>query len=383
MASQILSVATALPPHRLDPGAALAELRRFWPQLERLETDAALGTRYTCEPIERLLGRRGLAALRDSYLQHARELTAAAARGALGRARVSGAEVDLIISVSCTGYLIPALDVYLAHDLGLRPDVLRLPITELGCSAGAAALAAAHRHLRAYPDQKVLVVAVELPSLSFQPADGSLDNLTACLVFGDGAGAAVLGQGDPGADGLHLVRAASHLVPGTAGLLGFDLRDDGFHVVLDRRLPRVLAGELRAVVEHFLAPDRLDRLGFVAAHAAGPRIFEVVESALGLGPGALDLSRRVFAEVGNTSSAAIFFTLERLLRALGDRPAQGLGLGLGPGISIELMQLAWVPSEDARHEASAAGEGATVGGRRVQEALLGADATEEHSRVQS
>ena len=384
MTSRLVSVATALPSHRLDPGAALAQLRRFWPRLERLvEADAALGTRYTCEPVDRLLGRRGLEALRDAYLEHARDLTVAAARKALQAAEIGGADVDLIISVSCTGYLVPALDVYLVEDLGLRPDVLRLPITELGCSAGAAALAAAHRHLQAFPEQKVLVTAVELPSLSFQPGDGSLDNLTACLVFGDGGGAAVLAGGEAGERGLQLLRAASYLVPGTADLLGFDLRDDGFHVVLDRRLPRVLAGELRAVVDRFLGPGGLGALDFVAAHAAGPRIFEVVESALRLRPGMLDLSRAVFAEVGNTSSAAIFFTLERVLGALGGRPARGLGLGLGPGVSIELMQLDWVPSENARYEASAPGERAAVGGRRVQETLLGPNPVDEDGRVQS
>jgi predicted naringenin-chalcone synthase len=383
MASRIMAVATALPRHRLDAADALAQLRRFWPQLGRLpEAEAGLGTRYTCEPIEQLLQPRGLAALRDSYLEHARELTLAAARKALDRARVPAAEVDLVVSVSCTGYLVPALDVYLAADLGLRPDVLRLPITELGCSGGAAAIGVAHRHLLAFPEQKVLVVAVELPSLSFQPRDGSLDNLTACLVFGDGAGAAVL-SGDVRKSGLRLLRAASHLVPGTADLLGFDLRDDGFHVVLDRRLPRVLAGELEAVVERFLAPNQRDGLDFIAAHAAGPRIFDVIESALRLPPGALNLSRNVFAEVGNASSAAIFFTLERLLSGLGEVPARGLGLGLGPGVSIELMQLAWVPSEQAGNESGAAREGAAVGGRRLQQTLLGADAVEEDGRVHS
>jgi predicted naringenin-chalcone synthase len=307
MASHIRSIATTLPKHRLDAATALAELRRFWPQLERLpQADAAVGTRYTCEPVADLLRPRGLTALRDAYLEHARELALSATRSALRRARVAASEIDLVVSVSCTGYLVPALDVYLAAELGFRSDVLRLPITELGCSAGAAAIALAHRHLLAFPGQKVLVLAVELPSLSFQPGDGTLDNLTACLVFGDGAGAAVMTGAEPQGQGLHLVRAASHLVPRTADLLGFDLRDDGFHVVLDRRLSRVLGRELREAVDRFMAPDVVGDLDFVAAHAAGPRIFEVIESTLQLRPGALDISREVFTAVGNTSSAAIF-----------------------------------------------------------------------------
>src|SRR5690349_15807002 len=232
--SRLLSVATAVPAHRLEAGEALERLRPFWPQLGRLPgAEAAVGTRYLCEPVAALLRGRGLREVQAAYLDHARELALAAAERALCGAQLSGRDIDLVISVSCTGYVVPSLDVHLAPELGLRPDVLRLPITELGCSGGAAGIAFAHRHLTAFPDQKVLVVAVELPSLNFQPADASPDNLTAALVFGDGAGAAVLGRPERGTNaGLDLVRAGSHLVPGTAGLLGFDLRDSGFHVIL-------------------------------------------------------------------------------------------------------------------------------------------------------
>ena len=330
MTAAILSIATAVPEHRLDAADALRHLRGFWPQLEKLEhAEATLGTRYLSEPVELLLSRRSLDELRESYRCHARRLAVRAACEALQRAGVTGSDIDLVITVSCTGYLVPSLDVYMAEDLGLRPDAVRLPITELGCSAGAAAIAAGQRHLLAFPDQKVLVVAVEVPSLNFQQSDASADNLTASLVFGDGAGAAVLGDGE----GLQVLRAASHLIPRTANVLGFDLRDSGFHVVLDRRLPRIIERELRAVVERFGVREP----AFFAVHAAGPRIFDTIESALGLPPDALNASRAVFAEVGNTSSAAIFFTLDKLISrgAEGD----GLGVGIGPGISVELMHL--------------------------------------------
>ena len=335
MSAAVLSIATALPKHRLDAGEALARLRRFYPQLDRLEeAGAALGTRYTSEPVDELLAPRDLTALSRSYLAHAKSLALESARRALAGAGFSGRDVDLVITVSCTGYLVPSLDVHMAGELGLRPDVLRLPITELGCSAGAAALAAAQRHLAGFPNQRVLVVAVEIPSLSFQRADRSLDHLTACLVFGDGAGAAVVGAPDPGSDRLEIVRSASHLVPGTADMLGFDLREGGFHVVLDRRLPRVVRTHLKTVVRGFM-PEA----GFYAVHAAGPRIFNEVEAALDLPAGALDTSRQVFAEVGNTSSAAIFFVLEKLMSQPELPRADGLGLGLGPGVTVELMRL--------------------------------------------
>ena len=333
MGSAFLSVATAVPEHRLDAGEALDHLRRFFPQLQKMDGDgAALGTRYTCEPVEQLLRPRGLTELGAAYQTHARRLALTAACSALAEAGLRGSDIDLVITVSCTGYVVPSLDVHFAPDLGLRPDVLRLPITELGCSAGAAGIAAAHRHLAAYPDDRVLVIAVEVPSLSFQRSDRSLDNLTGCLVFGDGAGAAVLARAEESHGRLEVLRTASHLVPGTAHVLGFDLRDGGFHVVLDRRLPRVLRDELAPLVRAFGVEP-----AFYAVHAAGPRIFSAVESALDLPDGALELSRHVFDEVGNTSSAAIFFALEKLTR--GVVRGEGLGVGLGPGVTIELMHL--------------------------------------------
>ena len=339
--SAILSVGTAVPEHRLEAGEALSRLRRFWPRLEKLaETEAAIGTRFLCEPVADLLRPRTMDALSDAYKRHARRLACDAARQALGRAHVDAADIDVVITVSCTGYLVPSLDVYMTEDLGFRRDIVRLPITELGCSAGAAAIAAAHRHLVGFPDQKVLVVAVELPSLNFHQSDASLDNLTACLVFGDGAGAAVVARADGDQDRLQVLRTASHLIPGTAHVLGFDLRDGGFHVVLDRRLPRILERELRPVIQRFISATGMRKPDFYAVHAAGPRIFDTIQAALDLPAGALDTSRQVFAEVGNASSAAIFFTLEKLFAAEDPQPGEGLGIGIGPGVSLELMHLA-------------------------------------------
>src|SRR5437773_8642088 len=124
MGSSILAVATAVPEHRLDATTAIAQLRGFWPQLERLgATEGGIGTRYTCEPVARLLSARGLTELRSSYLAHAKRLAGHAARRALAEAGLSGSDVDMVVAVSCTGYLVPSLDVHLAGELGLRPDV--------------------------------------------------------------------------------------------------------------------------------------------------------------------------------------------------------------------------------------------------------------------
>ena len=340
--SAFLGFGTALPEHVVDAQASFAALQHIWP---RLRTAAApeVATRYTVEPLENVIRNRSLGDAMRSYAEHAPRLAQLASSRALADAQLEPRDIDMVISVSCTGYLVPSLEVRLAAEMGMRADIIRLPLTELGCSGGAAALAAAHRHLAAYPHSRVLVVAVELCSLSFRPDDRSLDNLTAAMVFGDGAAAAVLG-GDAGRDGLHLVHATSRLVPNSASVLGFDLRDSGFHVVLDRRLPRLVEAALPGAVADFRAGRRIEALDFYAVHAGGPRIFDAVQSALRLDDEALAVSRQVFREVGNLSSASILFSLA----ALPETPGEGLAIAFGPGVTIELAHLRRGPSEDIR-----------------------------------
>jgi alkylresorcinol/alkylpyrone synthase len=329
-----LGFGTALPEHTIDGEASLSLLSAYWPRL-RGATPEPL-TRHLVAPVEWLLQARTLGETMRAYAEHAPRLARQATCRALAAAELEPRDVDLVISVSCTGYQVPSLDVRLAAEIGLRPDVTRLPLTELGCSGGLAAVAAAHRHLAAFPGHRVLVVAVELPSLTFQPADRSLDNLTAAMVFGDGAAAAVLGgQPASGAGRLEVRGAASRLLPASEDALGFDLRDTGFHIVLDRRLPRLIERALRTVVADFTTQQRIDRAGFYAVHAGGPRVFDAVDAALDLRPDDLALSRRVFRKVGNLSSASILFSLAELANASGD----GLAIAFGPGVTIELAHL--------------------------------------------
>ncbi len=343
--SAILAVATALPEHTLDAGARRDLLTTLWPRLAMAGTAMAEngGTRYLAEPPAQLLAERGITKSMQIYQEHALLLAERAARNALEMSGVEANRIDAVISVSCTGYMVPSMDVHLMQRLQMRPDVIRLPITELGCAGGAAAIAFAHRHLAAYPRHTVLVIAVELPSLTFQPGDSSIDNLTASMVFGDGAGAAVMTGSEGTGRGLTVDRVASHLIPASTGALGYDLRDDGFHVILDRRLPKLIRQSIGEIVERFAGRAGMSGIGFLAAHGGGPRVLDAVQEALGLDDDVMRASRHTYAEVGNVSSASILFTLASLLPSLGDAPLEGLGVGLGPGVSVELMQLSWQP----------------------------------------
>jgi len=340
--AQIAGMATAVPPitatvDEVWDALGLARGRR----MPKLQGEEGTRTRYFAEPLTSLMERRTQSQQTDAYLEHARVLARRVCRTALERSGIAPTDIGLVIGVSCTGVVLPSLDAELIPLIGLRPDVARLPITELGCGGGVAGLARGLDYLRAYPQRSVLLFAVEIPSLTFQPDDHSVDNLVAALVFADGAGAVVLKAGD-GVPGWTLEHAGTVLVPDGARHLGYELRDGGLRVILSRELPDVVERHLRGAVETFLedAGLRVADLDAVAAHPGGPRIVDAIDRALDLQPDALATSRSVFAGNGNASSAGIFFVLEEMQR--GGTHGRVLAIAFGPGLSIELalMRLA-------------------------------------------
>lgn len=340
--AQVAGLATALPP-------VTATVDEVWDALGRargrrmpkLQGEEGARTRYFAQPLTSLMERRTQSQQTDAYLEHARVLARRVCCTALERSAIPPSEIGLVIGVSCTGVVLPSLDAELIPLLDLRPEVARLPITELGCGGGVAGLARGLDYLRAYPQRSVLLFAVEIPSLTFQPDDRSIDNLVAAMVFADGAGAVVLRGGD-GPAGWTLEHAGTVLVPEGAHHLGYELRDGGLRVILSRELPDVVEVHLRGAVDTFLEEAGLGMgdLDAVAAHPGGPRIVDAIENALDLHPDALATSRSVFAGNGNASSAGIFFVLEQMQRS--GRHGRVLAIALGPGLSIELalMRLA-------------------------------------------
>jgi alkylresorcinol/alkylpyrone synthase len=340
--AHIAGMATAVPPITATVDEVWDALGRArGRRMPKLQPDDGARTRFFAQPLTSLMERRTQSQQTDAYLVHARSLARQVSCTALERSGVAPSDVDLVIGVSCTGVVLPSLDAELIPLIGLRTDVARLPITELGCGGGVAGLARGLDYLRAYPQRNVLLFAVEIPSLTFQPDDRSVDNLVAAMVFADGAGAVVLHEGD-GQRGWTVEHCGTVLVPEGARHLGYELRDGGLRVILSRELPDVVQAHLRGAVETFLGAAGLSLadVDAVAAHPGGPRIVDAIERALDLHPNALATSRSVFAGNGNASSAGIFFVLEEMQRC--GTSGRVLAIALGPGLSIELalMQLA-------------------------------------------
>jgi alkylresorcinol/alkylpyrone synthase len=304
--------------------------------------NSQVGARTSAVPIQEVFRERSFEEKNNIYKEKAVELAGEAARRALERAGVSPKEIDLIISVSCTGFMIPSVDAYLINRLGMRPDIKRLPMTEMGCAAGATALARAWEYLRAFPEHKVLVVSVELATLTFQPDDFSMDNLVSAALFGDGASAAVLdGAARPGA---RIVGCRTTTLPDTIGLMGFHLSNSGFRIILSREIPAAVRARVRPVVEGFLRDNglALRQVRHLIFHPGGKRILEVYNQELGLPEESLRFSMKMLREHGNVSSSSVLIILDEILRC-GEAEAgdAGLLLAMGPGFTIEQLLLRW------------------------------------------
>ena len=248
------------------------------------------------------------------------------------------------MTVSCTGIMIPSVDAYLLDELGFRRDVRRLPLTELGCAGGAAALGRAHDFLRGFPTARALVVAVELPSLSLQRSDVSPANLVSTALFGDGAAAVLMEGGGADAARRAAARARDAVArfPRTTGALGFELRR--------RRLPlgaveggaRLLKTEIAALSGRLAARRGLGRddLRSSCCTPGGRKILNVVEEELRLTRDDTQPSWDILRDHGNQSSASVLFVLDKHLADRAPaRGARGLLAAFGPGLAVDLLLL--------------------------------------------
>jgi alkylresorcinol/alkylpyrone synthase len=350
----LLSIERFLPPYRYDQEIVTGWVRSWLeesgdPAASRLlsvYSTAGVKTRASVVPIEEVFAPGDFETQNDRYREVSRRAGIELAQRALDSAALRPQDVDLVVSVSCTGFMIPALDAYVADALGMGPRLVRLPITESGCAGGVVGLARACDFLAAHPERCALVLAMELSSLTFQRWDRSATNVVSTAIFGDGGAAVVLvGRDHPRAQGHALGRIVdteSVFFPETTHLMGFRLRNEGLQILLDRSLAPFLRKKVVCAIEGFLGPRGLARQDVTRwiLHPGGRRIIEVMSEQLGLTEVDLRPTEAVLSEHGNMSSVTVLFVLDQILRC--ERPAPGergvLG-AFGPGFCAELALL--------------------------------------------
>lgn len=348
-AATIAATATVVPPYRVTREEVKRYLGQVFPlEAGRLEAmmsivdNSQVRQRFCIHPVDTIVQPRPLAQISEEYKEHSVRLGRQAACECLTEARMKPAEIDFLITVSCTGVMIPSLDAHLINDLGFRSDVRRLPITEIGCAGGAAALGRAWDFLRAFPESSVLVIAVELPSLTFQRGNLTQANLISSILFGDGAAAALV-TGRP-ARGPRILATESYLFPNSLDAMGFELKDTGFHIVLSKDVPQLIRGEIKRLVGGFLARNglRQEQIAAFVLHPGGQKLLLYIEEELGLPRATTQPSWDVLSEYGNLSSASVLFVLREWLRKQQARSGDyGLLAAFGPGFSAEMLLLQW------------------------------------------
>jgi alkylresorcinol/alkylpyrone synthase len=346
---RIASVGRALPGNHYDQAQLLAALGKLWAgrfhnpkRLEQIQRNTLVGGRHLALPIEEYEALRGFGAANAAFIRCGLELGERAIREALAGAALAPSDVDAIFSLSVTGIAAPSLDARLVNRLGLRSDVKRTPIFGLGCVGGAAGIARAADYLRAFPRETALVLSVELCSLTLQREDASMANVIASGLFGDGAAAVVLRGAETEASGPRVQATRSIFYPNTESVMGWEVGDGGFRVVLSADVPTIAAG-LRPDIEKFLAEHGLTLadIGVFVCHPGGPKVLEAIEESLALPPHALGRSWDHLQRVGNLSSASVLFVLGDALAEQHPAGTFGLLLAMGPGFCSELVLLRW------------------------------------------
>ncbi|MBW1601341.1 type III polyketide synthase [Streptomyces sp. JJ66] len=322
----------------------------------RLIQNTGVRTRHLVQPLEETLRHPGFEERNQVYEREAKARVPAVVREALAHAEREPADIDLIVYVSCTGFMMPSLTAWLINTMGFRPETRQLPIAQLGCAAGGAAIGRAHDFCRAYPGSNVLIVSCEFCSLCYQPTDLGVGSLLSNGLFGDALSAAVVRE--EGGTGMRIERNGSHLVPDTEAWISYAVRATGFHFLLDKRVPgtmSMLAPALRELIaQHgWTVPD----VDFYIVHAGGPRILDDLCHFLDVPPEMFRFSRATLTERGNVASSVVFDALARLFAADGPgESARGLIAGFGPGITAETSLGRWTVGSEASRAAGAAAQ---------------------------
>lgn len=344
---KIAAVASAFPKHVYSQPEVVATLKRVWKahpsvvsRLEPLLGACGVETRHFALPLEQYEQLSTFGEFNDVWIRTALQLGEQAVSKALARAGLVPKDVDAIVFTTVTGLASPSIDARLCNKLGFRSDIKRMPLFGLGCVAGASTLSRAADFVRGKPDGVVVVLSIELCSLTWQKHDTSLAHVISSGLFGDGAACAVVVGAEREARGPRIVDTRSVFYSDTEDVMGWSISEHGFSIVLSPAVPTVARERLGPDADVFLAEHGLKRsdMNFWVCHPGGPKVLAAARDSLGIDDAQLALAWDSLRRVGNLSSASVLLILERTLE---ERPPQrgqrGLMLAMGPGFCAEYL----------------------------------------------
>ncbi|WP_027391409.1 type III polyketide synthase [Aquimarina latercula] len=350
MSVKITTVAKQLPKYVRDTKEILpfvshwltGQEDRFKRKVLKIFENAAVDKRYGIMSIEEVFTATSFEEKNDIYIREVKKLGESALKKALDKAGWEPKSLDYIITVSCTGIMIPSLDAYLINSLDLRQDIVRLPVTEMGCAAGVSGIIYARNFLEANPEKRAAVIAVESPTATFQHDDYSMVNIVSSAIFGDGAACALLSS-EKQSEGPNILADEMYHFYDATTMMGFKLTNGGLQMVLDKEVPEKIAKYFPDIIHPFLSKNgkSIEEIDHLIFHPGGKKIVQTVENLFGdLGKN-IDETKTVLREYGNMSSATVLYVLQRFMDNKPKKGETGLMLSFGPGFSAQRILLEW------------------------------------------
>lgn len=313
---------------------------RFVKKAKKIFEGAGVDRRYSImDPLE-VFTKTSFEEKNAIYVKESIELGKKALQKALEKAQWKPEDLDFIVTVSCTGIMIPSLDAYLINQLQLRKDIVRLPVTEMGCAAGISGIIYAKNFLKANPGKRAVVIAVESPTSTFQLNDFSMANIVSSAIFGDGA-ACVLLSSDENDLGVKILDEEMYHFYDSEQLMGFKLTNSGLKMMLDPAVPDNIAEHFPQIIEPFLKKNNLkiESLDHLIFHPGGKKIVQIVEELFSEFDKNIDDTKEILRLYGNMSSATVLYVLERFMEKNIPKGEKGLMLSFGPGFSAQRVLL--------------------------------------------
>ncbi|MDX1463143.1 MAG: type III polyketide synthase [Marinirhabdus sp.] len=314
--------------------------QRFKRKVLKLFEGAGVERRYSIMDAHEVFLRNSFEERNTIYIREVKKLGKQVLEKALVKANWEATSIDYLITVSCTGIMIPSVDAYLINNLKMRQDVVRLPVTEMGCAAGVSGLIYAKNFLKANPGKRAAVVALESPTATFQLDDYSMTNIVSAAIFGDGA-ACVLLSSETDSTGPKIIDEEMYHFYDATEMMGFSLVNTGLQMVLDKEVPQKIADHFPDIVYPFLEKNgkTINEIDHLIFHPGGKKIVQTVEALFGTMGKNIDDTKETLRLYGNMSSATVLYVLERFMDKNPKPGELGLMLSFGPGFSAQRVLL--------------------------------------------
>ncbi|WP_310991898.1 type III polyketide synthase [Aequorivita marina] len=349
MSVKITTVAKQLPKYSRETAEIIPFVKqwmhgqesRFQRKAIKIFESAGVDKRYSImDPLE-VFTNTSFQARNDIYIREVTQLGKKCLEKALDKANWQPTDIDFIITVSCTGIMIPSVDAYLINELEMKQDIVRLPVTEMGCAAGISGIIYANKFLKANPGKRAAVIALEAPTATFQLEDFSMVNIVSAAIFGDGASCVLMSSNNNDDDGPKIVDEAMYHFYDATNMMGFKLVNTGLQMILDKSVPDKIAAHFPKIIHPFLAQNNLgiENIDHLIFHPGGRKIVETVEDLFGSLGKNIDDTKEVLRLYGNMSSVTVLYVLERFMDSNPSKGDLGLMLSFGPGFSAQRVLL--------------------------------------------